>query len=187
MTLRLRKMSDLNRKRTLKALFTHTQGYPYPATLDADFDRTAGQLAGGGAVTGSSCAILPGSVMTKLDAENVTLSGATAGRRAFGLAAHFVGGDLDELGDSDSIGVWRGVGSTYLLRAPAFSDTGLAAAEAAEDGDAADEVYLVSGADGRLVFDTAANPTADFATAKVPVARLMKRHSSTAIEIELLV
>jgi hypothetical protein len=176
MTLRLRKMSDLNRKRTLKALFTHTQGYPYPATLDADFDRTAGQLAGGGAVTGSSCAILPGSVMTKLDAENVTLSGATAGRRAFGLAAHFVGGDLDELGDSDSIGVWRGVGSTYLLRAPAFSDTGLAAAEAAEDG-----------ADGRLVFDTAANPTADFATAKVPVARLMKRHSSTAIEIELLV
>lgn len=184
MTLLLRSVADLNRKRTLKALLTHTQGYPYPATLDSSFDRTAGQLAGGTAVTGSQAAIMPGAVMTKLVGENVTLSGATAGRRAFGLAGQFVGGDLDELYDGDQIGVWRGAGSTYLLRAPAFDDTGLSTAAAAEDGSAAAEAYLLSGADGRLVFNTSAVPDDGSENA---VARLIAYHSADSIEIELLV
>lgn len=182
--LRLRNIADVNRKRTLKAIYTHTQAYPYAATLASTFNRTQGQLAGGNAVTGSQAAIMPGAVMTKIAGEQVTLSGATAGRRAFGLAAQFVGGDLDELGSESTIGVWRGVGSTFLLRAPAFNDTGLAAAASAEDGTAANEAYLLSGADGRLVFDTDAAPEDG---SKAAVARLIKRHSSTAIEVELLV
>lgn len=189
--LRLRNLADVNRKRTIKPLHTHTQAYPFPAQLDAGFDRGAGQLSGPNAVTGSQAAILPGSVMSKLDGDNVTLSGASAGgARAWGLAAQFVGGDLDELHGESGVGVWRGVGSTFLLRAPAFDDTGLAAAAAAEDGTDVNEVYMVSGADGRLVFDTnavPANASLVAATDVTAVARLVKRHSASAIEIELLV
>lgn len=187
--LRFRNLADVNRKRTIKPLHTHTQGYPFPARLDEGFDRTQGQLAGAGAVTGSQAAILPGAVMVKSAGDTVTLAGAGTTDRPFGLAAQFVGGDLDELHSEDGLGVWRGAGSTFLLRAPAFNDTGLAAAATAEDGAAANEVYMIAGADGRLVYDAAAGPSSLSAggSTKLAVARLVKRHSASAIEIELLV
>ena len=186
--LRFKNLADINRKRTIKPLHTHTQGYPLPVTLDTAFDRGAGQLSGGAAVAGSQAAIMPGAVMVKGEGDTVTLAGATTTERVIGLAAQFVGGDLDELGSESGMGVWRGGSATFLLRAPAFDDTGLAAAAAAEDGATANEVYFVSGADGRLVYDAAAGPSGTLGTkTKAAVARLVKRHSASAIEIELLV
>lgn len=181
--LRLRNLGDLNRKRTIKPIYTHTQAYPHAATLDANFNRAAGQLTGDPASDGSKAAINPGAVMTKLADDVVTLSGATAGSKAFGLAAQFVGGDMDELHGDSTIGVWRG-GGTFLLRAPAFNATGLADAALAEDGTAGKEVYLLSDTDGRLVQDDNA---VESSTTKRAVARLITMHSDKAIEIELLV
>lgn len=181
--LRLTKLSNKFRRRTLRPFYAHTQAYPYAAQLDPAFDRNLGQLAGANAVAGSKAAILPGSVMTKLAGEVVTLSGATDTERAFGLAANFVGGELDELGDNTEVGVWRGVGSVWQILAPAFDATGISAAAAAEDGTDEKEVYLRSGADGRLKLVTPGNPGQAFGN----TARLIQSLSANTIVVELLV
>lgn len=178
--LRLTKLSNKNRRRTLRALYAQTQATPYAATLDSAFDRTAGQLSGAGAITGSKAAINPGSVMVKGVGETVTLSGATDNERAWGLCANFVGGDLDELGDESAVGVWRGAGSVFEILAPVFDDTGLAALAAAEDGDEANEVYMTSNAKGQLVGAAGAQALGN-------TARLVSRLSANAIIVELLV
>lgn len=181
--LRLTTLRNKFRRRTLRPLYAQTQGYPYAAKLASTFDRTAGQLSGAGAVTGSEAAILPGSVMKKLVGEEVTLSGATDTERAFGLSANFVGGTLDELGDAAEIGVWRGVGSTWEILAPAFDSTGLSAAAAAEDGTDEKEVYMTSNAKGQLVVVAPGNP----GYALGYTARLISSLSAKAIQVELLV
>ena len=176
--LRLQNLSNKYRKRTLRAVYTHTQGTPYSAVLDSGFNRTQGQLAGAGAITDSKAAIMPGSVMVKTAGETVTLSAAEAGHRPMGLSANFVGGELDELGTRSEIGVWRGTGSVYQILAPAFDDTDLAAAAGAEDGAVANEVYMESTAKGVL---------SDDADAGTKTARLVRRLSANAIIVELLV
>lgn len=174
--LRLRNLSNKNRRRTLRALYAQTQATPYAARLDDAFDRTVEQVAG------AKTAILPGSVMVKLAGEVATLSGAhAAGQRAMGLCANFVGGEMDELGDEREIGVYRGPASVFEVLSPAFDDTGLAAAATAEAGTPASEVHMNSGADGRLVTAGAG------ASAIGTTARLIERLSDKAIIIELLV
>lgn len=180
--IRLTSLSLKFRRRTIRPLYVHTQGTPYSVQLSSSFDRTAGQLAGGGAITGSKAAIQAGSVMLKTVGETVTLSGATDTERAWGLAAQAVGGQLDELGDLSEMGVWRGVGSTYLLLAPAFDDTNLATPAGEEDGSDEEEVYLSSTSTGVLGVVTEANGYAIGNT-----ARLVARQSANSIKVELLV
>ncbi len=180
--LRLTKLSNKYLRRTLRALYAQTQAYPYDATLDSGFDRTAGALSGAAAITGAKAAIYPGLVATKKVGEIVTVSAAAGtNQRAFGLFANFVGGDLDEIGDGDKVGVWRGAGSVFEILAPAFDDTSLATPAAAEDGLVATEIYMNSSAKGQLVADAAG------AKGISDTARHVSRLSANAIIVELLV
>ena len=191
--LRLTKLSNQYKKRTLRVLYGQTQAYPYAATLDSGFDRTTGQLSGANAITGVKAAINPGSVAIKKAGETVTLAGGGT-PNAFGFFANFVGGEMDELGDRSEVGVWRGVGSVYEILAPLFDDTNISGRATAEDGVLANEVYLYSTAKGHL--QSAANNNAVSsprglgttpATDARPAARLVQRLSSTAIVVESLV
>lgn len=187
--LRLTNLANKYQRRTLRVLYGNTQAYPYDAQLDSGFDRTQGALSGSNAITGAKAAILPGLVAIKKANEVVTLAGAwaasTAQFRPFGLFANFVGGELSDIpSDFDRVGVWRGVGSVYEVLAPAFDDTNLATDSTDEDGTAANEAYLASGAKGQLAsLDVDADPAYQVNTA----ARLMTRLSSNAIVVELLV
>jgi hypothetical protein len=106
---------------------------------------------------------------------------------AFGLLANFVGGNLDELGDENNVGVWYGKDSVYEVLAPAFNDTGLAAAYASAT--AGQPVYLYAGPDGRLA--EAGQVTGEQAPTAVgtgdAVAELIERSSASKIKIKLLV
>jgi hypothetical protein len=193
--LRLTKLSNQYRRRTLRPLYESSQAYPYAASLSTNFDRTGGQLSGGQVVTGSKTAILPGAVAIKLVGETVTLAGSPEGAapnvvtnvlHPFGLFGNFVGGELDELGDRAEVSVWKGPGAVFEVLAPAFDDTGLAAATAAEDGTAAAvEVYLQTGTDGRMVYSASA--LQPWSAANKAVARVVNRLSSNAVVVELLV
>jgi hypothetical protein len=116
--------------------------------------------------------------MVKADGEQVAVAtGAdSAAIKPFGLLANFVGGDLDDLGDEDYVGVWRGRESVFEILAPGFDDTGLSAAYAAATP--GDPVKLYAGADGRLkYFSSPSN--------RVVVAELIERVSASRIVIDL--
>lgn len=182
--LRLTNLANKYQRRTLRVLYGQTQAYPYDAQLSSAFDRSAGALSGGTAISGAKAAILPGQVALKLAGEVVKVAGATDTERAFGLFANFVGGELSDIpSDFDRVGVWRGVGSVYEILAPVFDDTSLATYAAAEDGTDETEVYLVSGAKGQLTANAPANPGSAFGQ----TARLMTRLSANAVVVELLV
>jgi hypothetical protein len=102
---------------------------------------------------------------------------ASANVKPFGLLANFVGGELDDLGDEDYVGVWRGPDSVFELLAPAFDDTGLAAAYSAAT--AGNPVRLYAQADGRLGATQPAGATL--------VAELVERVSASRIVIDLKV
>lgn len=177
--LRLTKLSNKFRRRTLRAQYAHTQGYPYAAILDSSFDRAAGQLL---TVADSKCAIMPGSVAIKMGGESVTLSGLRgANDRAFGLFGNFVGGELDELGDNSEVSVWKGPGSVWQILKPAFDPTNVLTDAAAETGATGTEVYMDSAADGRLA--SAGTGYGD----RNETARLLAAPSENTIIIELLV
>lgn len=186
--LRLTNLANKYQRRTLRVLYGQTQAYPYDAQLDSAFNRSAGALSGGTAITGAKAAILPGLVAVKKAGEVVSTVAAawatsSTDYRAFGLFANFVGGELSDIpSDFDRVGVWRGVGSVYEILAPAFDDTNLASEGAAEDGTAGNEVYLGANAKSQLVAQAAGpfiSPT--------PTARLISRLSSNAVIVELLV
>ena len=106
----------------------------------------------------------------------------------------YVGGELNEIApDRSEIGVWRGVGSVFQILSPAFVDTGLAAAAAAETGADALEVYMGADATGRLSLITpgaataSGEATAASAATLNRTARLVKRPSANTIIVELLV
>ena len=182
--LRLTNLANKYQRRTLRVLYGQTQGYPYDVQLSSAFDRAAGALSGGTAITGAKAAILPGLVATKLAGEVVTVAGATDTERSFGLFANFVGGEMTDIpSDFDRVGVWRGIGSVYEILAPAFDDTGLSTAAAAEDGTDETETYLKPSAKGQLVLVATGSP----GYALGDTARLMQRLSSSAIVVELLV
>lgn len=180
--LRLQKLANVNRRRTLRALYAQTQATPYAATLDASVSRTDTDPFTDAAHAGKA-AVWPGMVAALVGAENVEVATADT-QRAFGLFANFVGGELDEIGDRSEVGVWRGAGSVFEILAPVFEDTGLAAAAAAEDGAGANEVYMAADATGRLVYGGSVNP---YTTGHRAVARLVNRLSDSAIVVELLV
>jgi hypothetical protein len=188
--LRIRNLSNKFQKRTIRPLYAQTQATPYAATLhsalrssDGSFrppvtadttpvDYTANSflLKGG---------LVPGTVMIKGPGETVLPArGGDVTDRPFGLLANFVGGELDDLGDEDFVGVWRGPDSVFELLAPAFDDTGLAAAYAAAAAGA--PVKLFAQPDGRL---GSTNPGSN----AVVVADLVERVSASRIVIDLKV
>jgi len=112
--------------------------------------------------------------------ESFVVHNGVAAVRPWGLLGNFVGGTLDDIGDENQVGVWQGVDSVYEVLAPAFNDTGLAAAySAATPGN---PVRLYAGTDGRL---TATAPGS--ATEADVVALLIERTSASKIVVQLKV
>lgn len=207
--LRLKNLSNKYQKRLIRPIYAQTQATPYATSLD---DQT---LTGPNAATGRTSfrngdgsRYLPLSgdtspLHTRTAAAHTTKSSLTSGvtmvrtigekvavacgpddgtERPFGLLANFIGGDLDDIGDENTVGVWRGANHAFFeILAPAFDDTGLAAAYTTAAAQKGGEVKLFAGADGRLVFVSSPN------AARIPVARLIERVSSSRILIELLV
>jgi hypothetical protein len=152
--LRVRNIRNQYNKRFIRPLYAQTQATPYAAVLD-DSLRDA--------VTNNYT--LPAAAFKYL-------SGLVP------LLANFVGGELDDLGDENYVGVWRGPDSVFEILAPGFDDTGLSAAwDASTTGI---PVPLYAGADGRLVY--IASP----AGAQV-VAELIERPNANRIIVDLKV
>jgi hypothetical protein len=188
--LRITNLSNALQKRTLRVLHGQTQATPYAGTLHAALRNTDGSFRA--PVTADSTPVdytantftfqsglVPGTVMMKGPGESfMPAAGAATGEVPFGLLANFVGGTLDDLKDSNEIGVWYGPGSVYEVLYPAFDDTGLAAAYAAAA--VGNPLKLYAGTDGRLIY--IASPGA-----RVAVAELIERRSAGVIQIKLLV
>lgn len=189
--IRLGKLSNKFQKRTLRAVYGQTQAYPYAATLDDSFRAADGSfvapvVAGSSLPTRTAAAalykgsLLPGLVVTQVPGQEKVkvAAGADAvntGEVPFGLLANFVGGELDELGDENDIGVWRsGQGGVFEVLAPAFGTVAIAATRAG----AATPLY--AGADGRL---TTVSPHAS----AVVVANLLQVVGTSRILIDLKV
>lgn len=124
--IRAKKLSLVTARRTLRALYAQSQGYPYAAQLSADTDSnwadpTKNQSVLSAFGQTNVAQIFPGAVLSLVAgvAETVDLA-ANDDAAAFGLSANFVGGDLDEIADLGEVGVWRGPGSVWIVLAPAF-------------------------------------------------------------------
>lgn len=190
--LQVRNLSNKYQKRLIRPKYAQTQATPYAAVLHPALRNSDGSFkpitAGGSGATVPGLTytvapftlqggLVPGTVMIKGPGETVLPATGIAGGAEvpFGLLGNFVGGTLDDIRDENSVGVWRGVDSTYELLAPAFDDTGLATAYA--NATPGQPVKLYAGTDGRL---TATNP----GTAIV-VATLIERVSASVIYIDL--
>jgi hypothetical protein len=189
--LRVRNISNQYQKRTIRPLYAQTQATPYAAVLDPSLRNTDGSfrapVAADSAPLARSAAsallqggLIPGVVVAKGAGEGVVVHNGVAGVRAFGLLANFVGGTIDDLGDENNVGVWRGPDSVFEILAPAFNDTGLAAAYAAATP--GNPVRLYAGTDGRLAASAPGG-----ATEADVVALLIERSSVGKIVIDLKV
>ena len=196
--LRVKNLSNKYQKRLIRPEYAQTQATPYAVTLDDSFRDSDGSLllplsgdndgvqngVDGFATRTAAAHTTKGSLTSGLVAvrtvgEKITIAtGADVAEQPFGLLANFVGGDLDDVGDENQVGVWRGPDSTYTLLAPAFDDDGLAAAFDAAD--AGIPVLLHAKPDGRLGY-------LDTPGSRVPVARLIGRPSASRIVVDLLV
>jgi hypothetical protein len=195
--LRITNLSNAMQKRTLRVLHGQTQATPYAGTLDPRLRNTDGSFRaplGGDAAVNSGLVraaapggnaftlqggLVPGTCMVKAAGEGFVVGTATANVQIFGLLANFVGGTLDDLKDSNEIGVWYGPGSVYELLYPAFDDTGLATAYTNANAAATlAPVPLYCQPDGRLGVTVATG---------VKVAELIERRSAAVIQIKLLV
>src|SRR4051812_39245227 len=117
--LRPTKLHNKFQKRLIRPLYAQTQATPYAAHLDSSLRNTDGSFRAPLStdttpLTRSANAYLlkgglvPGTVMVKGVGEAVVVAaGANAASKPFGLLANFVGGELDDLGDEDFVGVWR--------------------------------------------------------------------------------
>jgi hypothetical protein len=193
--LQIRNLSNLFQKRLIRPLYAHTQATPWAGTLDPSLRNADGSFRAPLAadtlpVARSADAfthqggLVPGTVLVKSAGEGfVVATGAETNERPAGLLANFVGGTLDDVKDENNIGVWYGPGAQFELLAPAFNDTGLAAAYAAATPGA--PVLLYAGADGRLAQASAL--VGGDAVDKIPVAELVQRSSAAKIQIKLLV
>lgn len=204
--LRLKNLSNKYQKRLIRPIYAQTQATPYATSLDdqtltgpnAATGRTSFRngdgsrylpLSGDTNPLGTRTAaayttkgsLASGVVMVRTVGEKVAVgTGIDALEQPFGLLANFVGGDLDDLGDENTVGVWRGANHAFFeILAPGFDDTGLAAAYAAI-ANGVGSVKLYAGPDGRLVY--LSSPST-----RIAVARLIERVSSSRILIELLV
>jgi hypothetical protein len=187
--LRVRSIANQYKKRPLRALYAQTQATPYAGTIDPSLRNVDGSfrapvatdtlpLARSAAAAQDQGGIMPGTVMVKAAGEGFVVHNGGVGVPAFGLLANFVGGQIDEIGDENSIGVWRGPDSVWELLKPAFNDTGLAAAYAAAVGTS---VPLYAGTNGLLGITAPAS-----ATAADVVARLIE-YTPSKIIIDLKV
>lgn len=197
--LRIRNLSNMFQKRLIRPILANTQGTPYPGVLDASLRNADGSfraplstdtqpIARSAAAFVLQGGIVPGTVMIKSAGDSFVVAtgvdtAAPNQERPFGLLANFVGGTLDDLQDNNEVGVWYGPGSVYELLAPAFNDTGLAAAYAAAVP--GKPVILYAGADGRLAQTTAL--VGGVLGNKLPVAELVERTSAAKIIVKLLV
>ncbi len=188
--LRITNLSNAMQKRTLRVLHGQTQATPYAGTLHPALRNTDGSFRAPLAVDSTPLdyttntftyqgGLVAGTVMVKGPGESfLPARGGNFADRPFGLLGNFVGGTLDDLKDSNEIGVWYGVGSVYEVLFPAFDDTGLAAAYAGAAPGA--PILLYAGEDGRLRYEgTPGN--------RVPVAELIERRSNAVIQVKLLV
>src|SRR5688572_4233393 len=189
--LRIRNLSNAMQKRTLRVLHGQTQATPYAGTLHPALRNVDGSFRA--PITADTTPIdytantftvqggLPaGLVMARSQGEAFLPHPGNNTARPFGLLANFVGGTLDDLQDSNEIGVWYGVGSVYEVLYPAFDDTGLAAAHAAAGVTAGNPVLLYAQTSGLLgVTNPGGNST--------PVAELIERRSAAVIQVKLLV
>jgi len=186
--LRIRNLSNQYVKRHLRPLYAHTQATAYACTLDASLRNVDGSfraplstdtlpIARSANAYTYQGGLLPGTVMLKAAGEGVVVHpGGNTALRPFGLLAQFVGGTIDDLQDNNEVACWQGVNSVWELLAPAFDDTGLAAAYAAATPGS--PVRLFAGTDGRL---TATNPGSNAPV----VAYLVERTSAAKITIQL--
>lgn len=188
--LQVRNLSNVFQKRLIRPLYAHTQATPYAAVLDPSLRNADGSFRAPlstdtNPLTRSANAftlqggLVPGTVMVKGAGESmVVASGANVAEQPFGLLANFIGGTFDDVKDENNIGVWRGPDSVWELLAPAFDDTGLAAAYASATP--GNPVKLYAGVDGRLVAN--ASPGS-----RIVVAHLVERASASKIVIDLKV
>jgi hypothetical protein len=193
--LRVKNLSNALQKRTIRPHYAQTQATPYAAELhsaigsganftlptnaaDTPFVRTAdaASLKGG---------LVPGTVMVRVTGDQVAVgTGANPAtgnnkEQPFGLLANFVGGDLDELGTENKVGVWRGPDSVFELLAPAFNPAITSSVNlAANDGA---PVPLVCGEDGLLTIPSDLETADDL----VVVAHLIDVPSTARIIIDL--
>lgn len=190
--LRLRNLRNKYQKRLIRPLYAQTQATPYAAVLDPTFRDANHQYQIPTAAPSAFLylnGLVPGTVMVKGVAENVLVSAGGAGtpfNQAFGLLANFVGGDLDELGEENFVGVWRGPDSVYEILAPGFNPAGLSAAYAAATT-AGLPVFLYAGPDGRLCCDGGSSPFAGAAGNRQIVAHLIDAPSPNRIVVDLKV
>jgi hypothetical protein len=118
-------------------------------------------------------------VLLKSTGENVVIAtGANAALQPFGLLDQWLGGTFDNVGQVNEISAWRGPDSVFDLLAPAWNDTGLAAAIAAAGPGT--NVLLYAGTDGRL--EVNASPGS-----RIAVASVVERPSASRLRINLLV
>lgn len=188
-------------KRTLRAAYSQTQGFPYACFLDPSLRNsdnsiripqasdTAGNAAGQGNVPLTRTAnaftyensLVPGTVMVRSgNSEYACVANGATGSAVhpWGLLGQWVGGSFDGIGLNNSISVWMGPDSTYDLLAPAWNDTGLAAALASAT--AGQDVYLYAGTDGRLTYLSAPGSA-------VPVCRVIERWDAARLTIQLVI
>ena len=177
--LRIRNLKNKYQKRLIRPLYAQTQATPYAAVLD---DSLRDPVTQDYTFTGGSFkyknGLVPGTVMVNRGEKVTVATGADAALRPFGLLANFVGGELDDLGDENYVGVWRGPDAVFEILAPGFNDTGLSAAwDASTQGL---PVPLYAGADGRLAY---------FATPgnRIVVAHLIERPNANRIVVDLRV
>lgn len=187
--LRVRNLSNVMQKRLIRPLYAQTQATPYAAVLDPSLRNVDGSfraplstdtlpIARSANAYTLQGGLVPGTVMLKGAGEGVVVAtGANSALQPFGLLANFVGGTMDDLGDENYVGVWRGPDSVFELLAPAFNDTGLATAYA--NATPGVPVKLYAGTDGRL--------TSTSAGSDVVVAHLLERVSASRIVIDLKV
>lgn len=206
--LRVTRLANKYQKRLIRPIYAQTQATPYATTLDdqtltgpnAETGRTSFKNSDGSRYlpknedtsplhTRAADAytlkesLVPGTVMVRTEGEKVAVAaGPEDGtEQPFGLLANFIGGQLDDLGEEDEVGVWRGANHAFFeLLTPAWDDTGLATALGETANKKGGSVYLYAGTDGRLKY-------AAEAKSRVAVARVIDRPSASRILIELLV
>jgi len=192
--LRIRNLKNKYQKRLIRPLYAQTQATPYAAVLDTSFRDSEGTYVLPAAAFKYKGGLVPGTVMVARGEKVTVATGAEPAAPAvgvaypsppyaFGLLANFVGGELDDLGDENFVGVWRGPDSVYELLAPGFDDTGLSAAwDASTQGV---PVPLYAGLDGRLAhFNATSTPVVG---RRVPIAFLIERPSASRIIVDLKV
>lgn len=206
---RLGSLANKYQKRLIRPLYAQTQATPYATSLDeqvltgthAETGRTSFRNPDGSRnlpKSGDSSplhtrtadaftlkgSVVPGTVMVRTVGELVAVAtGADDGtERPFGLLANWIGGELDDLGTEDTVGVWKGAyHGVFELLAPAWDDTGLAAALNESAAKTGGSVLLYAGADGRLAFVSSPNEK------RIPVCRVLDRPASSRIVVEMLV